>query len=132
MSDQPKNPLQTKNIEKFIKTEKIEKLEHKEKPEKFEHKEKPEKFEHKEKPEKFEHKEKPEKFEHKEIEKLIKDHPEKLIFETNQPGNPGDPIEQRVAALEQSMAEMNHFITNQQRPDLSRGALANEPASKKT
>jgi len=107
--------------------EKPEKLEHKEKPEKFEHKEKPEKLEHKEKPEKAEHKEKPEKHEFKEKEFKEKDVREKEVLE-QLPTDPGGPIEQRVAALEQTV---NHFITAAQRPDLSRGALAAEPDTKK-
>jgi hypothetical protein len=108
-------------IEKFIveKLPKIEKSEIKEKPEKFEHKEKPEKVEHKEKPEKVEHKE------FKELEKFIV---EKAI---EKPQDPGDPIEQRLAALEQTVASLTHFITTGQRPDLSRGALTNEPGAKK-
>ena len=40
--------------------------------------------------------------------------------------NPGDPVEQRVSALEQSVANMQHFITSAQRPDLSQGALSRE------
>ncbi|MBU6498501.1 MAG: hypothetical protein KGJ41_00165 [Rhodospirillales bacterium] len=139
-------PEKIHKIEKIEKHEKFEKIEHKEKPEKFEHKEKPEKvehkekpekWEHKEKPEKFEHKEKPEKFEHKEFGKL--EHPEKVIFENDPKGiaeggpvtNPGLPVEQRMAALEQAVASLHHFITAQQRPDLSRGALAGEPTAKK-
>ena len=137
--------------EKFLKPEKIEakeKYEHKEikekpekaeikeKPEKWEIKEKPEKAEHKEKPEKFEHKEKPEKFEHKESfekfqipEKTLS--PEinpKDIAENSQ--NPGD-IEERLASLEAGVSSLRHFISGQQRPDLSRGALSQEPGSKK-
>lgn len=120
----------------------------KEKPEKFEHKEKPEKYEHKEKPEKHEFKEKPEKFEHKE---LIKDFKVEKIeikerLEVNKPvseGNPkdiaegaqglagGGPVEQRLEALEQAVASLNHFISSGQRPDLSRGALAGERDTKK-
>jgi hypothetical protein len=149
MADQPKaqeKQAVEKAIEKFVKPEKREikeikekpeKFEHKEKPEKVEHKEKPEKFEHKEKPEKFEHKEKPEKFEHKELVKekelvFEKNPPEKFIIENGpNPTNNGGPIEQRVAALEQSVATMNHFITSNQLPDLSRGALSSEPCAKK-
>ena len=136
-----KNPhlekfIKHEKIEKFEHKEKPEKLEHKEKPEKHEHKEKPEKFEHKEKPEKHEHKEKPEKFEHKEIAKI--EHVEKQIFEKNDkelaeglpPIDQGDPLA-RLAALEQSMTEVQHFITTGQRPDLSRGALAGEANVKK-
>jgi hypothetical protein len=135
--------------EKIEHKEKPEKIEHKEKPEKFEHKEKPEKFEHKEKPEKLEHKEKPEKFEHKEKieikEKLERKEIAKLEV-AEKPlgkekdgkeiveggiGDPGGPIEQRLAALEQGMAAVQHFITTGQRPDLSRGALAAEADRKK-
>ncbi|SFK05122.1 hypothetical protein [Methylocapsa palsarum] len=147
-------PEKLEKIEKHEHKEKPEKLEKpekeiKEKPEKIEHKEKPEKHEHKEKPEKFEHKEKPEKHEHKELEKIQKDfdkinqkleNPEKQIFEGNPkdivenqgPFNPSDPIDQRVGALEQSVASLQHFISTQQRPDLSRGALASEPGAKKS
>jgi hypothetical protein len=136
----PSNPMPgIDEPRKFIKIEKIEKVEHKEKPEKIEFKEKPEKHEHKEKPEKFEHKEKPEKFEHKEkIEKL--EHPEKIRIEiggkdlvdnTGTVFNPGGPIEQRVAALENAIASLQHFITSDKRPDLSRGALKSEPDAKK-
>jgi hypothetical protein len=133
-------------LEKIEHKEKPEKVEHKEKPEKFEHKEKPEKFEHKEKPEKFEHKEKPEKFEHKEkieiVEKVIirdvvekpelLDHPGK-IYEG--PQNPGIPIEgeglaERLGRLEQTVGQLQHFITTNLRPDLSRGALKQEPDEK--
>ena len=138
--------------EKFIKQEKIEKFEHKEKPEKFEHKEKPEKFEHKEKPEKIEHKEKPEKIEHKEKPEKI-EHKEKIEFKEFVkieqaekplgkdkdgkeiveigPTDPSDPIQLRLAALEKGMAELQHFITTGQRPDLSRGALASVADTKK-
>ena len=126
-------PIEKQVEEKFIKErikefkEKPEKVEHKEKPEKWEHKEKPEKHEHKEKPEKWEHKEKIEKFEHKEIAKLeqIEKDIQPDIFK---PLNPGDPIEERVAALEQAL---NHFIGAGQRPDISRGALAAERETKK-
>jgi hypothetical protein len=152
MSDDAKpEPLKPPVQEKFLKSEKIEKTEHKEKPEKFEHKEKPEKHEHKEKPEKQEHKEKPEKIEHKEakIEKvehkeLVKieklEHKEVSKFEHGEkpptseagfPGNPGGPVEERLAALEQTVASLSHFITEGQRPDLSRGALKAEPDAKK-
>jgi hypothetical protein len=128
-------------LKEHTKIEKIEKVEHKEKPEKVEHKEKPEKFEHKEKPEKIEHKEKPEKIEHKEKIEFKENHKEleKVIIETNPKDlvengpltNPGSPVEQRLAALEQSMTAVNHFITTGQRPDLSRGALSGEADQKK-
>lgn len=138
--------------EKPFKIEKIEKIEHKEKPEKVEHKEKPEKWEHKEKPEKFEHKEKPEKLEHKEkLEKFEKiEHKEKLekierlekldvlekpgkdLEPEGPPGNPGDPYEQRIRALEHTVGQLQHFITTNLRPDLTKGALKQEPAEEKS
>jgi len=129
------SPEKLPKAEKVEKPEKFEHKEHKEKPEKFEHKEKPEKFEHKEKPEKWEHKEKPEKFEHKEQkekpEKFEHKEIEKFIVERFPSENlpSGDPVEQRLTALEQTVASMHHFITTGQRPDLSRGALANEPGT---
>jgi hypothetical protein len=134
-----------KLVEKQVISEKLIK----EKPEKLEHKEKPEKYEHKEKPEKHEFKEKPEKFEHKE---LLKDFKVEKVevkesrLEVNKPvfeGNPKDiaegtqgpsgsgPVEQRLEALEQAVASLNHFISSGQRPDLSRGALAGERDTKK-
>jgi len=129
-----------KTIEKFIKPEKVEKVEIKEKAEKLEIKEKPEKVEHKEKPEKVEHKEKPEKLEFKEkeslkveiAEKLVVENPPKDIAEGVTFGNTGDPVEQRVSALEKTVASLSHFITGQQRPDLGRGALSAEPGTKKS
>jgi hypothetical protein len=42
--------------------------------------------------------------------------------------DPGGPVEQRLAALEASMAQLVHFIPQEQRPDLSKGALRQEPA----
>jgi hypothetical protein len=154
-TETPAKPIE-KAAEKLFKQEKLEKIEHKEKPEKIEHKEKPEKHEHKEKPEKIEHKEKPEKHEHKEKpekhehKEILKiEHKEKESLKIELPekrlgkekdgkelaeghiGDPGDPIEQRLAALEQGLAAVHHFITTGQRPDLSRGALASEPDKKK-
>jgi hypothetical protein len=38
-----------------------------------------------------------------------------------------DPVEERLAALEQAVVEMSHFIQSSQRPDLSGGALSSEP-----
>ncbi len=147
---QLKEFLKIEKIEKFEHKEKPEKVEHKEKPEKNEHKEKPEKFEHKEKPEKIEHKEKPEKFEHKEKfeikekiefrEKIeirekveLRDGPVKTIGAEG-PGDPGGPVENpdpsvlgRIGNLERTVGELQHFITTNLRPDLSKGALKQEP-----
>jgi hypothetical protein len=132
-------------VKQLIKIEKVEKLEHKEKPEKVEHKEKPEKVEHKEKPEKYEHKEKPEKAEHKEKPEKI-EHKEKIeqlekirvetgpkeLLEGNPASNPGSPVEQRLAALENAVTALQqHFIPRDSRPELSRGALKSEPDVKK-
>ena len=133
---------------KDFKQEKIEKIEAKEhKDAKLEKIEKNEFKEHKdakqeklEKNEFKEHKdakhEKIEKFEAKEHSKLeLPEKPQgkekdgKEIFE-GPGGDPGGPIEQRLAALEQSMANMQHFITSSQRPDLSQGALSAEPDTK--
>jgi hypothetical protein len=126
MADTPKTESEQKVVEKQVVEKFIIKERIKEKPEKYEIKEKPEKWEHKEKPEKVEHKEKPEKHEFKEkevkIEQLEKDVLEQL------PSDPGGPVEQRLAALEQAL---NHFIASGQRPDLSRGALAAERETKK-
>ncbi len=69
---------------------------------------------------------------------------EKLPFETKQfsdgPYNPvqgGDPYAQRLAVLEATVAQLVHFIPAELRPDLSQGALkqepdATEPAASKT
>jgi len=130
---------------KDVKHEKIEKNEIKEhKDAKQEKLEKNEAKEHKdakhekiEKNEIKEHKdakhEKLEKPEFKEFSKF--ESPEKQIGKEKDGkeivegpiGKPGDPIEQRLAALEQAVGNMQHFITSAQRPDLSRGALTGEP-----
>jgi hypothetical protein len=39
-------------------------------------------------------------------------------------------LEARVAALEAALAQLPHFISRDQRPDLSKGALSNEPDGK--
>ena len=139
---------------KDVKHEKIEKVEHKEhKDAKIEKIEKNEAKEHKdakvekiEKNEAKEHKdakvekvEKLEKLEQKELSKL--EHGEKTQGKEKDgkeiaegPGNPGDPIEQRLSALEQSVGHLQHFISSALRPDLSRGALSGEadkPGAKK-
>jgi len=73
-----------------------------------------------------------EKFEFKELKdhKLeFKEHKnEKLEFEI--PGgstDPGGPVEQRLAALEATVAQLQHFIPASLRPDLTQGALKQEP-----
>ena|ERR1700761_1814417 len=43
---------------------------------------------------------------------------------------PGDPIEQRLAAIESALAQLVHFIPQELRPDLSKGALKQEPDEK--
>jgi hypothetical protein len=85
---------------KFHKEVKIEKLEFKE----YKH----EKFEHKEKSEK-------EKIEFLEV-----------YGGGPPPGGPG-PVEQRLTALETTTAQLLHFINQDSRPDLSQGALRQEP-----
>jgi hypothetical protein len=73
-----------------------------------------EKFEIKEqKHEKFEIKEfKLEKFEHEGLSGI---------------NEPGGPVEQRLAALEAAMTQLMHFIPENLRPDLTQGALKQEP-----
>ena len=121
----PKTPekqaVEKQVVEKSIKEQIKDFKEFKEKPEKFEIKEKPEKFEVKEKPEKFEHKEKPEKHEFKEKEFKV-EQLEKSVLE-QLPTNPGGPVEQPPTGPVQTSA---HFIGSDQRPDVSRGALAGE------
>ena len=39
----------------------------------------------------------------------------------------GDPYSQRLAALEATVAQLSHFIPAELRPDLSQGALKQEP-----
>jgi hypothetical protein len=87
--------------------EKHVKLEHKEVKEKYEKEGKFEKFELKELDTKHP---KTEKFEHKEIEKALE-------------GFGGSPIEQRLAALEQGLSLLQHFIPQEARPDLVAAAL---------
>jgi len=43
---------------------------------------------------------------------------------------PGDPVEQRMAALEATVAQLMHFIPAEMRPNLSTGALAQEEGTK--
>lgn len=46
-------------------------------------------------------------------------------------GPPGGPVEQRVAALEATVTQLLHFIPENLRPDLSQGALKQEPDAAK-
>jgi hypothetical protein len=132
VADNPNTPSAPKAPEKqAVEKQVVEKLpikeqikdfkEVKDKPEKFEVKEKPEKFEVKEKPEKIEHKEKPEKHEFKEKEVKV-EQLEKSVLE-QLPTNPGGPVEQPGTNPGQASS---HFIAPDQRPDVSRGALAGE------
>jgi len=140
-------PIEKLSIEKFPKTEikdfkehkesfKIEKNEAKEhKDHKHEKLEKNESKEHKDS--KIEKLEKNEIKEHKEGKSEKLETPEKpAIGETKgikegpaevPLGNPGGPVEQRLANLEQTVGALNHFIQTGQRPDLSQGALTREP-----
>src|SRR5882724_4860802 len=69
------------------------------------------------------------------VEKLEKfEKHEKIEFkEFEIPGTvgPGDPVEQRLAAMEATLANLVHFIPAELRPDLSSGALAQEADKKK-
>ena len=116
---------------KDTKIEKLEKNENKEhKDAKNEKSEKNEIKEHKEgaKNEQKEFKvEQKETFKIESPEKPIgKEKDGKEIVETGN-GDPGSPVEQRLASLEQNVAGLQHFISTGQRPDLSRGALTGEP-----
>jgi hypothetical protein len=114
------------------------------KPEKFEKSEKHEKNEFKElKNEKFEKNElkehKNEKLERKEIKEIkwekleIKERKPEL--EKQQVEGPVDPtggidpaiLSQHADALEEAARQLRHFIEQGERPDLSRGALKDEP-----
>ena len=118
--------------EKHEKVEKNEIKEHKdtkvEKHEKNEFKEhKDVKIEKHEKNEIKEHKDgKHEKIELKDIKEFSKHEiAEKVTFEG--PQDPGGPIEQLPGGQQQGVAAQPHFIGADQRPDLSQGALRDEP-----
>ena len=119
----------------IIKENKLEKIEVKEnKPEKLEVKElKQEKLEVKEqKNEKIEIKEtKREKLElekHQALEKNFAQEikPREVIRDIINPTEAGG-LEQRLAAIEAGLAQLEHFIGQGLRPDLSQGALTEEP-----
>jgi hypothetical protein len=69
-------------------------------------------------------------FKHEKFEHKDKFEKEKFEFEGwgggLWPGDPG-PVEQRLTALEATMAQLLHFIPKELRPDLSQGALRQEP-----
>jgi hypothetical protein len=83
----------------------------------------------KEKPEKYEIKEKPElkEFKHEKFEKFEKLESDHLIGWGPGYGPSGGPVEQRLAALEAAVTQLLHFIPENLRPDLSQGALKQEP-----
>jgi hypothetical protein len=81
----------------------------------------------KEKPEKTEIKEHKEFFKEIKLEKFEKLEYEHLIGY----GSPGGPVEQRLAALEAAVTQLLHFIPENLRPDLSQGALKQEPDATK-
>ena len=111
-------------IEKFKREKEIEKF----KPEK-EHKEKEvEKIQH----EKFKF-EKEVQFDKQkvEFEKLVPENPKQLVEGgPGFPSQPGGPIESRMSQLEAAVAQLSTFVTQAMRPDLSAGALTNEPDKK--
>jgi hypothetical protein len=95
--------------------------------------EKFEKFEKHEKFEKFEKFEKHEKLEHFEYKVLI----DTVAVPPVGPVGPGPvegggSVEQRLAALEAAMAQLVHFIPQELRPDLSKGALKQEEKTAQT
>ena len=76
--------------------------------------------------EKAEHKEQHDKIRKDVIKEVIKDYD---VVQVQPP--PGDPLTavllQRISALEQTVAQLVHFIPKSMRPDLSKGALSGEP-----
>jgi hypothetical protein len=78
---------------------------------------------------KFEKSEKVEKFEIKEFDKVIHD---VKYFEVPPigPVGPG-PVEERLSALEAAVSQLVHFIPENLRPDLSKGALRQEADAEK-
>ena len=83
---------------------------------------------------KFEKSEKVEKFEIKEFDKIIHD-VKYLEAPVVGPVGPGpveaQSLEQRLSALEGAMSQLVHFIPENLRPDLSKGALRQEPDAEK-
>jgi hypothetical protein len=71
-----------------------------------------------------EHKEFFKEFKYEKFEKLEYEH---LLGYGPGFGPPGGPVEQRVAALEAAVTQLLHFIPENLRPDLSQGALKQEP-----
>ena len=69
-------------------------------------------------------------FKHEKFEHKDKFEKEKIEFEGYgggpRPGDP-DPVEQRLTALEATLAQLLHFTPSSARPDLSQGALRQEP-----
>jgi hypothetical protein len=63
---------------------------------------------------------------HKGQKDLMKEHKEVTL-----PSQPGQPLAGRVAALENTVAQLQHFIQTNLRPDLSKGALKREPDAAK-
>jgi hypothetical protein len=72
-------------------------------------------------------------FKHEKLEKIEWKELVKEIKEWDVAGpvhvGPGDPVEQRIAVLEATVAQLMHFIPQELRPDLSAGALAAEKHS---
>jgi hypothetical protein len=137
--DKPEKELKPEKLEKGEKEFKGDKLERKEFKE-----DKPEKFERKElKEDKLEGKDiKSEKPENEKLKpELEKPEPEKAKPEREKPpgtegGRIPDPttlpvdregLLQHAEALEQAARRLRHFIEQGERPDLSQGALQNEP-----
>jgi hypothetical protein len=64
------------------------------------------------------------------IEKPVKELKEVKERDVTDPGDRlGIPVEERIAALETAVNRLSHFIERAQRPDLSQGALQQEPDS---
>jgi hypothetical protein len=93
----------------------------------------------------IEHKQINDKYIHKEIKQEIKEYKHeikeyfekwqyegKVIYEGPVDTGPvGDPLTQRLTALESAVTQLLHFIPAELRPDLSQGALKQEPDAEK-
>ena len=56
------------------------------------------------------------------LEKLNKHEIQEKLIDIG-PRDPGGPVEQRLANLEQTVGALNHFIQTGQRPDLSQRCI---------
>jgi len=79
----------------------------------------------------YKHEIKEHKYEGKEFKEKDFYEGKQLVENTGYPGQGVDPYAQRIAALEATVAQLVHFIPAELRPDLSQGALKQEPDAPK-